>query len=475
MPVTGLEKFYGRKSELDLLRKRILDFKDGYRQNVALIGERYVGKTFLLQKFLSEAALPDLVQVYIDVEQKDIGYFCRRMAGSVLYEFSRIHHLPLHDDLNLLIESTQSSLPQTSSLIQRIQKYIHQGKKLEAYKDIIALPQVFSAETGLFCVFVFDEFHDMQDWGVPEIFQELGKVVMTQKQSLYVFSSSCGDEAKTILSEKLSLLFGNFEVIDIGALDQATCQDYIGHHLPGVTISEELRNFLIDFTGGHPLYLRLLCEAMFSLCVVHHQREVFLPVLSRAVEDVLFDPWGVLSRHFDLLMNQLCAGKGNLVNADLVIALTSQKCRVQELAGNFGVSQKVLAPRMGRLQELGIIGKSGRSFYIRDRLFRYWLRYVFRRRRDAIDIDPARGLEQFQAEFAAAIEDFRIQITKDMPVRIMELFHCFDDESIHMDGRRYKLPVFDHISLEKMKFAAAAGFHLLRASAGADEWLILLK
>ena len=130
---------------------------------------------------------------------------------------------------------------------------------------------------------------------------------------------------------------------------------------------------------------------------------------------------------------------------------------------------------MGRLQETGIVGKSGRSFYIRDRLLRYWLRYVFRRRRDAMDIDPARFLEEFQAAFAAAVEDFRIQIKKDMPVRIMELFHCFDDEAIHMDGRRYKLPVFDNISLEKMKFAAAAGFHLLRASAGADEWLILLK
>ncbi len=81
MSVVGLEKFYGRKATLDILRKRVLDFKDGYRQNVALIGERYIGKTFVLHKFLSEMAAPDTLQVYIDVEYKGVDYFCQKMVG----------------------------------------------------------------------------------------------------------------------------------------------------------------------------------------------------------------------------------------------------------------------------------------------------------------------------------------------------------------------------------------------------------
>ena len=39
-----LEKFCGRKVILDLLKRRVLGLKEGYRQNVALLGYPYVGK-----------------------------------------------------------------------------------------------------------------------------------------------------------------------------------------------------------------------------------------------------------------------------------------------------------------------------------------------------------------------------------------------------------------------------------------------
>ena len=475
MSATGLEKFYGRKPVIDLLKKRVLDFKEGYRQNAALIGERYIGKTFILHKFLEETSAPDILQIYIDLEHKDINYFCRKIAATILYKFSRRRNLPLYEDLNLLVESTHALLPKTAAVIKKMQRYLRNGKSFEAYKEAVSLSRVFSSETGLFCLFVFDEFHCMQEWGIPELFQELGKTIMTQKQSLYVFASSRPDQAEIILSEKLSLLFGNFEVVPVGAFDLKICREYVDHHLPGLAISESLKNFLIDFTGGHPLYLRLLCEELMNLALRHQQKEIFLPLLQRAVEDILFDPWGILSRHFDLMIHHVCSGKGSAVNAAILVCLSGGKMRVKELADKIGVKQTGLGPRLTRLQERGILVKNGKSFYICDRLLKYWLGYVFGPRREAVEIDPRCRREQFFSEFARAVEDFRMNERKEISARIIDLFHCFDDESFQMDGRRYKLPVFECVNPAQTDSQQSSGFDLIRASTTTGEWVVLLN
>ena len=35
MSLVGQEQFYGRKKKLELLKRRVLDLKEGYRQNMA--------------------------------------------------------------------------------------------------------------------------------------------------------------------------------------------------------------------------------------------------------------------------------------------------------------------------------------------------------------------------------------------------------------------------------------------------------
>jgi len=46
--------FYGRRSVFEVLKKRVLGLKEGYRQNVALLGNRYIGKTALLHRLISQ-------------------------------------------------------------------------------------------------------------------------------------------------------------------------------------------------------------------------------------------------------------------------------------------------------------------------------------------------------------------------------------------------------------------------------------
>ena len=204
---------------LNLLKRRVLDLKEGYRQNVALLGNRFVGKTFVLQKFLAELDDENIVAIYLDLDNKDFNFFFFRFVGSLLYNFSKISKLPLFDDLQLLMENARTLIPQTIDEIKKIQLLLSDDRCEEAYRELIALPEIFSSETGKFCVIIMDEFQNLQELEIPNVFQELGKKIMTQKRSIYIVSSSYPTAAKQILSEKLSLLFGNFEMIEMEPFD----------------------------------------------------------------------------------------------------------------------------------------------------------------------------------------------------------------------------------------------------------------
>ncbi len=473
MVMIGLDKFYGREDILGLLKKRVLDFKDGYRQNIALLGERYIGKTSVLHKFLDSLEQRSIISVFVDLENLDIGQFCEKVASSLLYQFLKSRGQSPHEDLKLLLESAQDVTPDTVKSVRRIQAHLSHGRQADAYRDVIALPQVFSSETGLFCVLVLDEFHALDDWGIPDVYRDLGKTIMTQKQCLYIVSSSLPSVAEIILSEKLSLLFGNFEIRRVDPFSIRTCQEFIKAHLQGIQLGDSLRDFLIDFTGRRPLYLKLVCHELRTYCSLHGQTEVFVPVLTEAIKGVLFNHWGVLSRHFDLFMDALCL-KGNVMNARILLVLANGKQKAKDIAHLMNMKLSQISPRISRLIEVGYVVKNGKLFYIDDRLFRYWLKFVFYKRQQMIECSLERQMKEFETEFGQIVESFQVANKKDVQARIIELFNCFDDEAVQMNGRRYKLPVFDRMSSLKKLDGSPDSFAFIDAHTSSGNWCVFL-
>ena len=315
------KNFFGRQETLNLLKKRVLDLKDGYRQNMAFVGPEYIGKTSLLQKFIHDLEDKDLVTAYISFKGKDFSCLFANFATSILYNFSKSENLPLHQELALLLEATQHRLPQTFTAIKHIQALTDKKRFAEAYEGLVSLPEVFTLESNKFCIVIFDEFHHLDHLDIPQAFQELGKRIMTQKRCLYFMASSLQETARRILTEKLSLLFGHFEVIDVEPFSVRTSREFIDASLKGAQIKDQLKNFLVDFTGGHPLYLNMLTTELNQLCQLHRQAEIFLPFLSYAVENTIFNRWGVLSRHFEILVESLVWPKDDEATLRLLIAL----------------------------------------------------------------------------------------------------------------------------------------------------------
>ncbi len=459
---------------MELLKKRVLDLKEGYRQNVALFGNRYIGKTTILRQFLANLD-EEITVVYVDVENKDFRSFLDQFVGSLLCNYSRHRKLPLYEDVVLLLESVQESIPHTVSVIRNIYKDYHAKKLSTSFHGLLALPEIFTNETGRVCVLVLDEFHRLEEVTVPNAFAHLGKKIMTQKKCLYVVTSSHPQQAKKILLEKLSLLFGNFEMISVDPLDPQTSRQFIEETLQGIIIKEPLRDFLVDFTGGYPLYLHLICNELVSLSVLHSQDEVFIPVLAQAVENTIFNRWGLISRHFELMVQELAAGKGNQIISAFLMSFANDKHKADDLCAELGFKKNQVAGKINRLKEEGVIFKNGNFYYFRDKLLKYWVKYIFQPRLKDIGGDPQQRRERFHQEFQSCVENFNATSAKDLPLRIMELLYCFDNEAFDLNGRKYKLPLFREIVPWKISNEQGQSLNVIKALTNEDVWLIAVK
>ena len=76
------------------------------------------------------------------------------------------------------------------------------------------------------CVVILDEFDNLEYIGVKNPFLSFGKVIMIQKDTMYIVSSSRNQIFKKILSEKLSLLFGNFEIVRVSGFDTRNARSF---------------------------------------------------------------------------------------------------------------------------------------------------------------------------------------------------------------------------------------------------------
>lgn len=467
--------FYGRKDTLALIRRRVTDLKEGYRQNVALLGSRHVGKSSVLKKFFAELDDRAIVPVYLDLEGRDFYYFVSKLLRSLLYHFVRGRKGGAPDDLSSLLLLVEKDIPQTVSRVRAVTALVEKGRFPEACDLMFALPEFFFQETGLFCVLILDEFQVMEEFGIADIFHRLADKITTQKNCLYIISSSFEEQARRILEEKLTLLFGNFEIVYVWSFDLRQSQEFIAVRMREVKVGLQLKNFLADFTGGSPLYLDILGQELISLSSIYHQQEIYAPLVAQAIENVVFSRWGALSRHFELLINRVTVGKQNRLVSDLIMALADGHYRIKDLIEALNVKPTHVTQRLNYLIDEDMVERNGNHFHLKDKLFRYWVKYVFSRRLRSIEMEPGRLKKDFKEEISRVISEFHATCRKDLSTRVTELLHCFDNDQLDLQGRRYNLPLFKDVQSLKIRQRAGNFSDVLKAETDEGTWLLVLR
>ena len=468
--------FHGRKDILALIRRRVTDLKDGYRQNMALLGSQHIGKSAVLRKAVLDLEDESIVPVYLDLEGRDIDYFSSKFIRSILYHYVRGKGLAPVEPLSELLAVADEFVPQTCARARDMLSLMEKNRISDAYEVLLSVPEIFSHETGLNCLIIIDEFQVLDDFGIPDVFRRLADRIITQKKSLYLIASSYEEPARRILAEKLTLLFGSFEVVVVEPFDLCQSREFVSALMGETGISLSLRNFLADFTGGRPLYLDILAQELVSLSSIYKQQEVYAPLVAQAVENMIFSRWGALSRHFELMIGRITVGKANRLVSDLLLSVAEGCYRLKDIAACFSaVKPALLTQKLNYLVEEDILEKNGGHFHIKDKLFRYWIKYVFFKRLRSIELEPGQLKKDFREEMTRAINDFHVTSRKDLSSRVADLLRCFDNDQLSLKGRKYKVPVFRDVKPLRLQQCGGSFCDVLRAETDDGPWLLVLR
>ncbi len=431
------DNFYDRKYYLDILDKRVLGLKDGYRQNIAIIGDELVGKTSIVFKYLNKFYDNRFIIVYMEIRQETLDSFARRFIGVLLYNFLANSGIPIKENLDFLIDKSGKYIPKTTAKIKEILAALERRKKNNIFIELLSLFETISQETGKFCVVIFDEFHNLENMGIKNLYSEWSKVLILQKNILYIIISSMKLKTKAILSKNLSLLFGNFQLVTVEPFDIKASRDYLNHRLAGFNLSQGQENFLIHFTGGNPFYLDLISRELLKKDAAVN--------LSGILEDLLFMPSGILNQKFSNYLKRFMDIPNSQDYAEILYLIADGHNKLKEIAHILRKTRKELTSRVNYLSELETISRNGDFLNINDRVFGFWLRFVYQEKLQSLTFDAKNQKVIFKDKIENMIQEFLANSEKSLMERTVELLRLFEDDVIHMERKRLRLTHFREI------------------------------
>lgn len=466
-PATG-SSFFGRNDILTLLKKRADDLRSGYRQNIAIIGPSYYGKTSLIYRFISILQSKEIVPIYIEVKPQGFSAFAEKFMSTLLFRYLENVEYRV-GEIGELIPAAADKMPRTVKAVRAAESLVKSGKNAKAFRTIMELPAIAYAETGLRPIIILDEFHRLGDFGMEDAFAELGKFIMVQKDTMYVVTSSRIKQAREILSEKLSLLFGNFEVCELGTFDSSDACEFIDTRLADRYFPVELREFLAAFTDGHPFYLD---------CILLNLEKHLGPspacdypeMLVKVFTEILFDSKGILNQHFSAVISDLEDVDRRLTPVLLTISNGMRKH--QDIAAASRIVKGEVTGLLEKLMDAGRISKYGTYYLIRDKVFEIWLKSVYHSKEYLLDNGYEPKISRFQSGITDFIASFVGSSCRDRINILDELFMSFDGELIELCGKNLKIPRFASCKAESCK---TEGISYIVLSGESAVWALLLS
>ena len=430
------EDFFDRRQYLDILEKRIRDLKDGYRQNLAIIGDELVGKTSIIFKFLNKFYDNHILILYLEIRPESLNSFARRFIGVLLYNLLVNSGMPLKEDLDFLINKSSRYIPKTIEKVRSILNNLERRKKNNIFMEVLSLCEAVNQETGKSCVVILDEFQNLENTGINNLYREWSKLLIVQKNTLYMIISSMKFKARTILSKNLSLLFGNFEIVQIEPFDIRTSEQYIEHKLYGLNINTGLRNFIVHFTGGYPFYLNIITEALLKT----NQNN-----LADMLEDLLFESSGILNQRFSNYLKRFLDTDYSQDYLLILYLISSGHNKLKDIAHILHKPRKELTLRVNYLLEFDTISRSGDFLKINDRIFCFWLRFVYQQKLNSLTFDAKNQKAVFRDNIEGMIKEFLSAAQKPIIERLTELLYLFTDDIVQIERKRLRLTHFREI------------------------------
>jgi len=473
MPVTSS---HTRSNILNTLVHRINSFTDGYRQNIAIIGEPYIGKTSLIKTVLSSSDLKKdtIIPIYLEIKIEPFEFCAKRFIKSALYQLLQSDPLlAVPYDTLLLIDDLKRSYPKTAQVCLRVLQDLEKGRTEEAYSFMMDIPAIISEESKKRCVLILDEFHNLGNFMLKHPFAMLAKKIMIQKDTMCLLISSKSTLSQRILDEKLSMLFGNFERIILPSFDINMSRAYLQDNIKGALFPRVYLDFIASFVGNKPLYMQIICDeierAVFSRKI---DPQDYSALIESSLTETIFKKTGVINQLFLSIFSKVSDDKLLSRSAAVLIALSCENRKQHDITKASGLQARDVSKILNRLTEMDIIARNGSFCRFKEKLFSFWLHSVYMKRLLSFSIDETLENDRFKREVVSRLEFFIKEFEKGLSLRIEDLFRSFKNDVIQLNGKKHKFLSFDDVSRIEGDFCNSMN---IMAGNSKVKWLCTVK
>ena len=266
-------------------------------------------------------------------------------------------------------------------------------------------------------------------------------------------TSSRNRAIKKILSEKLALLFGNFEIVTVGNFDLVTAAAFIDAKTAGFDMDPSLKAFLIAFTDGNPFYLDTIVSAARDAALEAMTTHIDQQAAARAIARAVYRADGRINQYLFNYLLHLMDTASRDTQFDVLAAIADGHRTHTDIARSLKIKQTDASRALTALLDAGLIIKNGSFHVCDDSLMAFWLVHAWRRRKEML-VDGAIDKDTLFTEDIAAFMSAHAAIAgHDATGRIVELFNAFSNDLVQIDGKNIRLPHFTKVEARAQEAA----------------------
>lgn len=367
--------FVNRVKELRILNAVAEGINKQDRMNVAIIGNRRIGKTELILEFRRK--LQDrkgIITPYLNVQRVgDINSFVFSYFRELLFEIGQkkgfvTNKIDIATWDDILILSVKLDFEDVVEKLKRM-------RGMDALAFLFETQEIILEKTGFVSVFLLDEFQYVKNFG-KKFIEVMRSIVEKQEKISYVVTGSSVSLMERIFSKSEEPFFAQFRRMYLGPLNKQDTKTLVRmlleKHDMHIPISST--NELFRLTGGHPFYVISLCRRLiedFDTVDVEKIRYAFL-------EETL-SPKGDIYLVLDYIFNESLsrAYKGELHRQILLILAENQGFTLTEIARDLGRPSGEVSNYLKVLLKTDLLLREENNYDFRDPLLAFWLKNTY--------------------------------------------------------------------------------------------------
>ncbi|MBU1599922.1 ATP-binding protein, partial [bacterium] len=347
-----MQNFVGREKEFEALRKIEADVRKGKSPTLLILGEKGIGKTTLIRRFIEELSESKKVTaIYIDLGQLNLSpdFFCLHFLGNVFHSLSeeKDEDKSLYFDLSFQKKIVQEIDPEIEAGLNKFCKELQGANWESLFLETFLFLEILAKRLDLRLILFLDNF------------SELSGLANYQMEPFSIFSESASKTKRigwVLASDRKKLFEGMFETLFLDGLKQAEARKLSLDLLSSASFDDGAIERIYQLTEGSPSLMVLLSRELLSL-YSESKRELN----SFSVDEAFFLGFtkGAIYHYYKgMLIQKIAEARGEGLLRVVLASLAKRKeATLSELSGDIRRKSGVTRNLLLRLMDVDLVSQ----------------------------------------------------------------------------------------------------------------------